>query len=103
MAKRQENPEPIALLASVFESALADDLNVERRTWQTLLQLPKSIIKKELKRLRIPESRIGRCTLALIRDGEEQIAAVWVLDKKGQQDLLILGDQDGIIGTCRPS
>ena len=103
MAKRKENQEAIALLADVFESALEDDLNVERRTWQTLLRLPKSIIKKELKRLQIPESRVGRCTLGLIRDGEEQIAAVWILDKKGKEDLLVLGDQDGLIGICRPS
>ena len=102
MAKRQKNTEALALLASIFESALEDDLIVERRTWQALLRLPKSYIKKELKRLHIPESRVGHCTLGLIRDGEEQIAAVWILNKKGQEDLVILGDQEGIIGAFRP-
>ena|ERR1700680_4545734 len=101
MAKRQDNQEGIGLLADVLESAFDDDLNVERRTWKTLLRLPKLTIKKELKRLRIPESRVGRCTLGLIRDGEEQIAAVWILDKRGVEEMLILGDQERIIGTCR--
>jgi hypothetical protein len=102
MAKRQGNKEAIELLADVLESALEDDLKVERRTWQTLIRLPKLTIKKALKRLRIPESRVGRCTLGLLRDGEEQIAAVWVLDKRGEAELLLVGDQEGIIGSARP-
>ncbi|GEM_PF-6950702 len=102
MAKRSERQEAIGLLAAAFEGVLNDDLIVERRTWKTLLRLPKLTIQKELRRLKIPETRVGRCILGLLNDGEEQVAAVWTLDKKGKEDLLLLGDQEQMIGTYRP-
>ena len=91
----------VSCLARVLDSAVSDDLIVERRTWDTLLKLPKEAAGPRTERRKLSADWIVDCTLALADDEEEQIVVITVGDGSDvpKYYVTIAADQDSLIGV----